>query len=57
MKGTLKTLRALARIVMFVLIIAVGNLLALYVVAGIALRGDWDRVDGAIEKAYNEFID
>lgn len=57
MKGTLKALRATAIGVLFALIVTVGNLLALYIVAGVALRGDWDRIHNAIERAYDEFIE
>ena len=54
-RGTLKALRATALGVLFALAVTVGNLLALYIVAGVALRGDWNRINNAIERAYDEF--
>ena len=54
-RGTLKALWAIALSVLFALVVTVGNLLTLYIVAGVALRGDWDRINNAIERAYDEF--
>ncbi len=57
MKGTLKALVAPARAIAFVLGVTIANLIALYIAAGVALHGDWDRVNGAIVRAYDEFFD
>ena len=57
MKGTLKALGALARALLFTLGLTIANLLAFYIVAGVALRGDWNRIHNAIERAYDEFIE
>lgn len=56
MKGIFKALQAFALILLFVLWMTVANLLALYIVAGVVLRGDWDRIHSSIERAYDEFF-
>lgn len=43
----------LIRILVLWSVIASANLAALYVAAGVAFRGDWDRVDSAVTEAYD----
>lgn len=50
---TRKVLPALARTLLLWVVIATANLFALYVAAGVAFNGDWDRVNNAITKAYD----
>lgn len=57
MKRILKMLEAFTLALLFMLGMTIAHLLALYVAAGVALHGDWDRVHSAIERAYNEFVD
>lgn len=49
--------KILMRITICILCVTTSILAASYVVAGVAVRGDWDRVDNAIERAYNEFLE
>ena len=53
---TRKVLGAIARGTLLFLLVLTANLLAFYITAGVALRGDWDRIDSAITKAYDEFL-
>ena len=54
---TRKVLGVVVRGTLLFLLILCANLLAFYITAGVALRGDWDRIDTAITKAYNELLD
>jgi hypothetical protein len=56
-RGTAKILGFLARVIGLGLAVCCGVLLAAYIIAGVAFRGDWGRVDKSIEKAYDEFFD
>ena len=55
--GTRKLLGAVLRGTLLFVLIVCANLLAFYIAAGVALSGNWDRIDIAITKAYDEFLD
>ena len=55
--GTRKLLGLTARALALFFVILVANLATIYIVAGVAFQGDWERVDKAIERAYDEFFD
>ena len=56
-RGTVKALGFFARAIGLTLAVCCGMLLASYIIAGVMFRGDWDRVDKSIERAYDEFFD
>ena len=56
MSGTRKALGLFLRALMMYTVITAANLTVCYIVAGVALRGDWERIDNAITRAYEEFL-
>lgn len=56
-RGTLKTLGAFLALVLFMLVMTFVNLASAYLIAGIALRGDWDRINRAVIQAYDAFLE
>lgn len=54
--GTGRLLGATARALLLFVVIAAGNLLAMYVAAGVAFNGDWERVDNAVGRAVDGFF-
>jgi len=56
-KGILQVLLTFVQGIVFVLCVSAGMLLAAYIIAGVAFRGDWDRVNQAVERAYDEFFE
>ena len=56
MSGTRKALGLFLRALIMFVVITAANLTAFYITAGVALRGDWDRIDNAIARAYEEFL-
>ena len=55
--GTRKLLGLTARALALLLVVLLANLVTVYIVAGVAFQGDWERVDKAISRAYDEFFD
>lgn len=55
--GTRRLLAAIVRAIVLFVVIAAGNLAAMYVAAGVAFHGDWRRVDNAVEDAWDGLFD
>jgi hypothetical protein len=53
MSSARKACSGLSRTLVLWAVIATANLVALYIAAGVAFNGDWNRVDNAIVKAYD----
>lgn len=52
-----KLLGETARAITLFFVVLIANLIAVYIIAGVAFHGNWDRVNDAIEDAYYEFIE
>ena len=57
MGNTSKACSGLGKTLVLWVVIATANLVALYMAAGVAFNGDWDRVDNAIVRAYDGIFD
>lgn len=55
--GTRSLLGLIARTILLWFVIAAGNLTAFYVAAGVALNGNWERVNNAVEDAWDGLFD